>query len=71
MRVGDLVRLTASPKPGMISIYPTKIKDGSIGILLKHHFGISRHDCLVNWGDTTEWVFRGRLEVVNEHRRFG
>ena len=69
MRVGDLVQLTATPKRG--TRYPTKIKDGSIGILLEHRFGITRHDCLVNWGDTTEWVFRGRLEVMNEHRRFG
>ena len=66
MRVGDLVQLTATPKSG--THYPTRIKDGSIGILLGLRFGITRRDCLVSWGDTTEWVFVGRLEVINESR---
>ena len=66
MKVGDLVKLKAAPERG--TIYPTKIKDGAIGILLRCRHSITRIDCLVDWGGMPEWVFRGRLEVISESR---
>lgn len=62
MKPGDLVKL----RYGRNKFYRCKAKEGSLGVVLGERRGLTRIDYLVTWGDITEWVFIGTLEVVNE-----